>query len=201
MNANQNNLTWHDGKVSYEERCRLLNVRGLVVWFTGLSGSGKSTIAVEVENELISRGKIANRLDGDNIRHHLNKDLGFSDQDRDENIRRVAEVAALFQDAGVITLVSFISPFRSMRQFARERIGQENFIEVYVKADVETCMKRDPKGLYGKAGSGEISNFTGLNSPYEEPLNPEITIDTARLSLNECVETVMQYINSTLENN
>jgi adenylylsulfate kinase len=192
---NKNNLTWYQGKISYEERCRLLNLKGLVLWFTGLSGSGKSTLAVEIEKELVVRGKIAYRLDGDNIRHHLNLGLGFSGQDRDENIRRIAEVANLFKDAGIITLVAVISPFQRMRDFARERIGKESFIEVYVKADVETCMKRDPKGLYAKASSGQISNFTGLSSPYEDPLNPDLVLDTTRFSVKESVAIVMEFLN------
>lgn len=151
-NKNEN-IIWHDGKVSYEDRCRVLNQKGIVVWFTGLSGSGKSTVAVELEHMLNEAGKAVYRLDGDNIRCGINSDLGFSDKDRNENIRRISEIAALFQDAGVITLVSFISPFRAMRQFARERAGEGNFIEVYVNTDFETCKQRDPKGLYKKTDS------------------------------------------------
>ncbi|MCG8485303.1 MAG: adenylyl-sulfate kinase, partial [Clostridia bacterium] len=152
-------MTWQEGKVIYEDRCENLKQPGLVVWFTGLSGSGKSTIAVEAEKELIKQGKVVYRLDGDNIRHGLNCDLGFSEEDRAENIRRIAEVAALFKDACLITLISCISPYEKMRQFAKKTIGEGHFIEVYVKADIETCMKRDPKGLYEKVKDKEIKNF------------------------------------------
>jgi len=186
----QENIVWHSGQVTYDNRCALLKQKGLVVWFTGLSGSGKSTIAVELERRLIANGKLVYRLDGDNLRHGLNSDLGFSAEDRDENIRRIAEVAALFKDAGVITLVSFISPFNKMRQFARDQAGSKHFIEVYVKADVQTCAERDPKGLYEKAQRGEIKDFTGVSSPYEEPQNAEIILDTRQYSVDECAEQV-----------
>ncbi|ADL13553.1 adenylyl-sulfate kinase [Acetohalobium arabaticum] len=189
------NIVWHEGKITYEDRCKNLEQKGIVVWFTGLSGSGKSTIAVEVERELIKTGKAVYRLDGDNIRHGLNSDLGFSEEDRNENIRRIAEVAALMKDAGLITLASFISPFQEMRKFACKKAGEENFIEVYVKADVETCAQRDPKGLYDKAKQGEIDNFTGISSPYEEPKNPELVIDTTKLSIQESVQKVLAEIN------
>src|SRR5690606_19268668 len=185
------NTFWHEGAVTPEDRARVLGQRGVVLWFTGLSGSGKSTIAVEAERRLNKAGRAVYRLDGDNIRHGLNGDLGFSEADRDENIRRIAEVAALFRDAGLITLVSFISPFRRMREFARERIGADAFVEVYVKADIETCMKRDPKGLYQKALRGEIKDFTGISSPFEEPENPEIVLDTVNESLDACVERLL----------
>jgi len=189
---NNSNLKWHKGKVSYNERCRLLNQKGLVVWFTGLSGSGKSTIAVELEKELNARGKAVYRLDGDNIRHGLNSDLGFSGKDRNENIRRIAEAAALFKDAGLITLASFISPYRKMREFAKKKAGKDGFIEVYVKASPETCAKRDPKGLYKKASQGKIDNFTGVTSPYEEPEAPDLIIDTTQLTLNESVKKILE---------
>ncbi|MCK4257691.1 MAG: adenylyl-sulfate kinase [Halanaerobiales bacterium] len=190
----KSNVIWHEGKVAYEDRCRLLNQTGLVIWFTGLSGSGKSTIAVEVEKELIKIKKLVYRLDGDNIRCGLNSDLGFSKDDRVENIRRIGEVAALFKDAGLITLVSFISPYRSMREFARKKVGEDNFIEVYVKADLATCINRDPKGLYKKAMSGELKNFTGISSPYEEPENPDLIIDTTKLSIQESVQEVLNML-------
>lgn len=190
------NLVWHEGKITYEDRCKNLGQKGIVVWFTGLSGSGKSTIAVEVERELIKAGKAVYRLDGDNIRHGLNSDLGFSEEDRNENIRRIAEVAALMKEAGLITLASFISPFQRMRDFACEKAGQESFIEIYVKADVETCAKRDPKGLYDKAKQGEIDNFTGISSPYEEPKNPDLVIDTTKLSIQESVQKVLKEIDN-----
>lgn len=189
MNKNEN-IIWHNNKVSYEERCHVLGQKGLVVWFTGLSGSGKSTIAVELEKMLNEAGRAVYLLDGDNIRHGINSDLGFSDEDRNENIRRISEIAALFQDAGVITLVSFISPFRKMREFARERAGKNNFIEVYVNTDYETCKKRDPKGLYKK----QIPNFTGRDSSYEEPENPELILDTTQKNAEECAKEVLRII-------
>lgn len=188
------NIVWHGGQVSYADRCALLEQKGVVVWFTGLSGSGKSTIAVELEKQLTAEGRLVYRLDGDNIRHGLNGDLGFSAQERDENIRRIAEVAALFKDAGIITLVSFIAPFRRMRAFAREKAGEAGFVEVYVKATIETCAQRDPKGLYQKALKGEISDFTGISSPYEEPEHPEIMIDTTKNSVEESVYVIKEYL-------
>jgi adenylyl-sulfate kinase len=189
------NIVWHNGKVEYEERCENLKQKGLVLWFTGLSGSGKSTIAVEVEKQLYEKGYATYLLDGDNIRHGLNSNLGFSDEDREENLRRIREVAALFKDAGLITLVSFISPFRKSREETRKLIGEENFIEIYIKADIETCSKRDPKGLYEKALKGEIPEFTGISSPYEEPENPEILVDTRVLSIDESVAEIVEKIN------
>jgi len=188
------NIIWHNGKVNPEQRRELQGQKGLVVWLTGLSGSGKSTIAVEVEKRLLEEGYWVYRLDGDNVRHGLNSDLGFSDADRDENIRRIAEVSALFADAGMITLVSFISPFRQMRKFAREKAGPGRFAEVYVLADLETCAGRDPKGLYEKAKRGEISDFTGISSPYEEPEAPELVLDTTRMTVDESAERLLDYI-------
>lgn len=188
------NITWHSGKVMFEDRCKILGQKGQVIWFTGLSGAGKSTIAVEVEKALVESGKLVYRLDGDNVRHGLNNDLGFSAKDRNENIRRIAEIAALFKDAGIITLASFISPYRKMREFARDCAGEGFFKEVFVKADVETCAERDPKGLYEKALKGEIKNFTGISAPYEEPENPELVLDTTELNVKECVHSVLQMI-------
>lgn len=193
MNKNEN-IVWHNNKVSADDRRRVLGQRGLVVWFTGLSGSGKSTIAVELEKMLNEAGRAVYLLDGDNIRHGINSDLGFSDEDRNENIRRISEIAALFCDAGMITLVSFISPFRDMRKFARERAGEGNFIEVYVSTDFETCRQRDPKGLYKK----NISNFTGKDSSYEEPLNPEVVLDTVKNNPVECAKMVWEKINERM---
>ena len=191
MNNKKNeNVVWQQNKVSYEERCQILGQRGEVIWFTGLSGSGKSTIAIELEKMLNEEGKAVYLLDGDNIRCGINSDLGFSDEDRNENIRRISEIAALFQDAGIITLVSFISPFRQMRRKARERVGEGNFVEVYVNTDLETCMERDPKGLYKK----DIKNFTGKDSGYEEPENPEIVLDTKKYSPRECAKQIFDYI-------
>lgn len=184
------NVVWQPNKVTQEDRQRVLGHPGLVVWFTGLSGSGKSTIAVELEKMLNEGGYAAYLLDGDNIRHGINVDLGFSDEDRKENIRRIGEIAALFRDAGIITLVSFISPFRTMREFARERAGADHFIEVYVSTDYETCAKRDPKGLYKK----NIKNFTGKDSTYEEPIWPELVLDTVGTTPAECANIVYEEI-------
>ena len=188
------NIQWHEGKVNYADRCRLLGQKGVVVWFTGLSGSGKSTIAVALEAALIQQGRAVYRLDGDNIRCGLNQDLGFSADDRAENIRRISEVANLFRDAGIITLACFISPLKAMRQQAKQIIGADHFIEIFVKADLATCQQRDPKGLYQKAANGEIANFTGISAPYEEPDDPACVIDTARDTLDTCVHQVMEVI-------
>ena len=193
------NLVWHKGKVEYEDRCRVINQKGLVIWLTGISGSGKSTIAVELEKELTRSGKLVYRLDGDNVRQGLCSDLGFSEEDRNENIRRISEVAQLFKDSGVITLVSFISPLKSMRKSARDRIGNDNFIEVYVKASIEECIKRDPKGMYKKAIAGQVKDFTGISAKYENPEDPEITIDTENLTIDESVIIILNYIKQHIE--
>ena len=187
------NITFHCGKVTYRDRCKTLKQKGLVVWLTGLSASGKSTIAVETEKVLNSLGKAVYRLDGDNIRFGLNEDLGFSEEDRFENIRRIAEVCGLFRDAGIIVLACFISPMDSMRRLAREKAG-DVFIEVFVKADVATCANRDPKGLYQKALSGEIRDFTGVTAPFEVPENPDLTLDTVSCPLEECVKQLVEKI-------
>jgi len=193
------NLVWHKGKVEYEDRCKVINQKGLVIWLTGISGSGKSTIAVELEKELTRIGKLVYRLDGDNVRQGLCSDLGFSEEDRNENIRRISEVAQLFKDSGVITLVSFISPLKFMRKFARDRIGTDAFIEVYVKASVETCIKRDTKGMYKKAIAGQIKNFTGISATYESPENPDIVIDTENLTIDESVIIILNHIKKYIE--
>ncbi|MGM0472294.1 MAG: adenylyl-sulfate kinase [Bacillota bacterium] len=198
VEKNNSNIVWHEGKVTYQDRSRNLNQPGLVVWLTGLSGSGKSTIAVEVEKRLLNQGRAVYRLDGDNIRHGLNADLDFAKEDRAENIRRIAEVAALMKDAGLITLASFISPQQKMRNFARQQVGSDNFIEIYVKADVETCANRDPKGLYKQAQEGEIDNFTGISAPYEEPQDPELVIDTTTLTVDQSVAEVMELLNQRI---
>lgn len=192
---NDENIVWHPNKVTQEDRQKVLGHPGLVVWFTGLSGSGKSTIAVELEKILNEEGRAVYLLDGDNIRKGINADLGFSDEDRDENIRRISEIAALFRDAGLITLVSFISPFRRMREFARERAGSEHFIEVYVSTDYETCCQRDPKGLYKK----NIKNFTGKDSTYEEPLHPDLVLDTVGTTPAECARIVYKEIQKRIK--
>ncbi|MDF2686021.1 MAG: inositol monophosphatase [Clostridia bacterium] len=196
MNSNEKNITRQEHKISRNVRAEILKQRGMVLWFTGLSGAGKSTIACEVENALMKNGKITYLLDGDNVRYGLNSDLGFSNKDRNENIRRISEAAALFADAGIITLVSVISPFKEMRNFARKVCGKLGaFVEIYVKAELNTCIKRDPKGLYRKALDGTISEFTGISSPYEEPEAPEIIIDTDSCSPSKAVEEILEYIN------
>lgn len=165
-----------------------------VIWLTGLSGSGKSTIANELELHLEKMGIKTYVLDGDNVRMGLNKDLGFSDDDRKENMRRIAEVAKLFADSGTITITAFISPFKEERAMARDTIGAENFIEVHVNTSLEECEQRDVKGLYRKARAGEIPNFTGIDSPYEEPDNPELVVEAGMLTISECVNKIMTYL-------
>ena len=186
----QKNIRWSSDAMTAAERSRLLGRSGLVVWMTGLSGSGKTTISQEVERRLVEKGIPAFILDGDKLRSGLNKDLGFTDEDRFENIRRTTEVAKMFKDAGIVTFVTLISPFAQARRKARADIGSE-FIEVYVKADIETCKKRDPKKLYEKALSGGIKNFTGLDSPYEPPLYPDVLLDTELWSEAECAEALL----------
>jgi len=185
------NVTWHMHKVTRDERESLLKQKGVVLWFTGLPSSGKSTIANEVAYKLHSKGKLSYVLDGDNIRHGLNKNLGFSPEDRNENIRRISEVANLFADAGFITITAFISPYRKYRNFCRGLVGTDRFLEIFVKTSVETCEKRDPKGLYKKARAGEIKGFTGVDAPYEEPENPELILDTDKETIEESVEKVL----------
>lgn len=194
-----NNLRWHKGKVTKEDRYNILKQKPIVVWLSGLSASGKSTIAVEVEKRLNQLGKPSYRLDGDNIRQGLNSDLGFTYRDREENIRRITEVAKLFHDAGIITLVSFITPLESMRKNIREIIGDVGLIEVYVKASIETCIKRDPKGLYKKAQKGLINEFTGISSPFEEPQSSDLILDTDVLTIDEAVSRVVERILETIE--
>ena len=190
------NIVWHQNNVSHAERRHLLGQKPMVVWFTGLSGSGKSTIAAEVERRLINAGYAAYLLDGDNVRHGLNNNLGFDEKDRTENIRRIYETAKLFSDSGMIVLVSAISPLRKMRGDARNCIGGD-FVEIYVEADLQTCIARDPKGLYKRALNGEIKNFTGINAPYEIPENPEIILDTVNYPLDYSVDLVYNYILNT----
>jgi adenylylsulfate kinase len=188
------NVTWHHGQVGRAERERLLGQRGVTVWLTGLSGSGKSTLAVAAERVLVSRGRLAYVLDGDNIRHGLNKNLGFGPADRTENIRRIGEVAKLFTDAGVLVFTSFISPYRADRDAVRALMGAGDFIEVFVDASVETCEKRDVKGLYQKARAGQIPEFTGISAPYEAPLSPELVLDTNRQTVDESVGAILRYL-------
>ncbi|MFB4167193.1 adenylyl-sulfate kinase [Virgibacillus sp. JSM 102003] len=192
--AKSENIVWHDSKVTKSARRELNNHKSAVIWFTGLSGSGKSTVSVELERELYSQGVRTYRLDGDNVRHGLNKNLGFSPEDRKENIRRIGEVSKLMVDAGLFTLSAFISPYREDRDEVRELVEDGEFIEVFVDASVETCEARDPKGLYKKARAGEIKGFTGIDAPYEEPKNPEVTIDTDKLTLEESVQEIVDYL-------
>lgn len=188
------NIVWHDSKVTKEDRQKQNKHKSAVLWFTGLSGSGKSTLSVELEKELHGLGIHAYRLDGDNIRQGLNSNLGFSPEDRTENIRRIGEVGKLMTDAGLFTLTAFISPYQKDREMVRESMEPGEFIEVYVKCSLEACEVRDPKGLYKKARAGEIKNFTGIDAPYEEPENPEITVETDQQSLEESVETILTYL-------
>lgn len=188
------NVTFHAGTVSRRDRERLLGQRGVTIWLTGLSGSGKSTIAVALEQQLVARGRHAYVLDGDNIRMGLNKNLGFSPADRTENIRRIAEVAKLFTDAGMIVLTSFISPYRADRDAARALFADGDFIEVHVAASVEVCEGRDVKGLYQKARAGQIPEFTGISAPYEAPERPELVLDTSRQSVEESVRQLLAHL-------
>ena len=188
------NLTWHIGEVDREARAAAHGHRGAVLWFTGLSGSGKSTIGHRVERMLIERGAFAYVLDGDNIRHGLNSDLGFSPEDRVENIRRIGEVSRLFADSGALVVSAFISPYRKDRDRIRGLMGPGEFVEVFVDTPLEICEARDPKGLYKKARAGEISNFTGLDAPYEAPVSPEVHLETADLSIDEAAAQVISYL-------
>src|SRR5438552_10278764 len=190
------NITWHEGHVTREERGALLRQTGVTIWFTGLSGSGKSTIAFTLQHALVQRGHLAYVLDGDNIRMGLNKNLGFSAADREENIRRIGEVAKLFADGGVITMTSFISPYRKDRDNVRalHDAGKMPFIEIHVNTPIETCEKRDPKGLYKKARAGELKNFTGIDDPYEPPTKPELSIDATSTSPQDAAELLLNYL-------
>jgi len=188
------NIVWQDTKVSLSDREQNLKQKGLIIWFTGLSGSGKSTIAIELEKGLHRKGFFTYLLDGDNIRHGLNSDLSFSKEDREENIRRIGEVACLFLDAGLITIVSFISPYRKDRERIREKTGEGRFIEVFVDCPLEICEKRDVKGLYKLARKGKITDFTGISAPYEKPEHSEITIHSSEDSVDESVEKIMSYM-------
>ena len=190
------NITWHTHAVSREDREKLLGQKGVTVWLTGLSGSGKSTIAVAAEQQLVSRGHLAYVLDGDNIRHGLNKNLGFSPEDRTENIRRIGEVAKLFTETGVVVFSSFISPYRADRDLVRALHDAGRFVEVHVAASVETCESRDVKGLYKKARAGEIKEFTGISAPYEAPNTPELVIDTGSEPVEKSVERLVSYLDA-----
>ena len=191
------NITWHHAIITKEDRERLLGQKGVTLWFTGLSQSGKSTLATEVEKRLYERGYITFILDGDNIRHGLNRNLGFSPEDREENIRRIGEVAHLFSQAGIINMTAFISPYRADRKKAKDLAKEGEFIEIFCRCSLDACEKRDKKGLYKKARTGEVPEFTGISAPYEEPENPEITINTDKETIEEGVNKIITY----LENN
>lgn len=192
---NDNNIyPIFDRMLTRADKERLLGQRGVMLWFTGLSGSGKSTLAIALERALQERGKLCRILDGDNIRTGINNNLGFSDEDRTENIRRIAEVAKLFVDTGVITLAAFISPTERMRQMARTIIGDADFKEIYVSTPVEECERRDVKGLYAKARAGLVKNFTGISAPFEAPAHPALTLDTSRLSVAESVSRLLHLL-------
>jgi adenylylsulfate kinase len=187
MKKNPSNIVWHDGQVSRKDRESLLAQNALTIWLTGLSAAGKSTLAFSLERALVAEGRACYVLDGDNIRHGLNKNLGFSAEDRTENIRRIAEVARLMNDAGLIVISAFISPFIADREMARQIIGRDNFKEVFVSTTLEVCESRDPKGFYSKARSGHVAEFTGISSPYEAPTDPCLVIDTASLTIENAV--------------
>jgi adenylylsulfate kinase len=190
------NIVWHHSTVTRAARAHQRGHRSAILWFTGLSGAGKSTLANAVNSALFEQGLACYVLDGDNIRHGLCNDLGFSDADREENIRRIGEVAKLFLDAGVVVLTAFVSPFRADRDRARALVDAGDFIEIHCAADLGVCEQRDTKGLYAKARTGEIKEFTGISSPYEEPENPELRIDTGRQSLEACVQQVLAHLES-----
>ena len=183
-----------DRMMSRDDKEQLLRQRGMMLWFTGLSGSGKSTVAIALERELHSRGLLCRILDGDNIRSGINNNLGFSAEDRVENIRRIAEVGRLFVDTGIITIAAFISPNNQLREMAAEIIGKDDFVEVFVSTPLEECEKRDVKGLYAKARRGEIKNFAGISAPFEAPEHPDITLDTSKLPVEESVKILLDYV-------
>jgi adenylyl-sulfate kinase len=194
------NITWHKSKVSSTERAILQRQNALTLWMTGLSASGKSTLAYELERQLHDLGHASYVLDGDNIRHGLSRDLGFSHENRKENIRRIAEVARLFNDAGVVMITAFISPYRDDRAIAHEILGPERFIETYVAADLAVCERRDPRGLYGKARAGEIPDFTGVSAPYEAPEKPAIRLDTGVLTVEKSISQILEAVLPRLRN-
>jgi adenylyl-sulfate kinase len=188
------NVVWYSHRVLKKDRSIQKKQQPCILWFTGLSGAGKSTIAGAVEQKLFEMGHHTYLLDGDNVRHGLNKDLGFSDEDRIENIRRIGETSKLFVDSGLIVLTAFISPFRLDRQMVRDLVNQYEFIEVHISTPIDVCEDRDPKGLYKKARAGQIKNFTGIDSEYEEPASPEITVNTAELDIDQCANLVIDYL-------
>lgn len=189
-----------DQMLSRKDKEEFLDQKSVMIWFTGLSGSGKSTIAIALERELHKRGLLCRILDGDNIRSGINNNLGFTEADRVENIRRIAEVSKLFIDTGIITIAAFISPTNDIRQMAAEIIGEEDFVEIFVNTPLEVCEQRDIKGLYAKARKGEIKNFTGISAPFEAPVNPDLSLDTSSLSLEECVNRLLELILPRISN-
>ena len=202
MNTSSENIfPVFDKIISKEKKEKLLNQKGKVVWLTGLSGSGKTTIALQLEKELYKLGFLVQILDGDNIRAGINNNLSFSESDRTENIRRIAEVSKLFLNCGIITINCFVSPTIKMRQIAEKIIGKENYYEIFINADLETCEKRDVKGLYKKARNGEIKNFTGIDSEYEKPNNPSLEVNTSKLSINQSIDIILKNVLPQLKNN
>ena len=195
-NTMSNNITQHDHAVTKEKRISQHIQQPCILWFTGYSASGKSTIANAVESLLFEKGRLTYLLDGDNIRHGLNKDLGFDDNARVENIRRIGEVSKLFVDAGLIVITAFISPFRADRQLVRELVQQHEFIEVFIDAPLDVCEQRDPKGLYKKARGGDIPLFTGIDSPYEPPIKPDIRVQTDQLNIEDCAKVIVDYLDN-----
>ncbi|GBD98074.1 putative adenylyl-sulfate kinase [bacterium BMS3Abin07] len=192
---NNNHVVWHDGCIKRKDRNRLNNHKSGLIWITGLSASGKSTIAHLVEKKLYRQGIRTYVLDGDNVRHGINSNLGFSREDRRENLRRIVEVSRLFVDAGILVLAAFISPYREDREYIRNRFEGDNFLEIYVKCSIEECEKRDPKGQYRKARAGIIKNYTGISAPYEEPGAPDLIIESERLGLEPSVQNVLELLN------
>ena len=202
MNTSSENIfPVFDKIISKEKKEKLLNQKGKVVWLTGLSGSGKTTIALQLEKELYKLGFLVQILDGDNIRAGINNNLSFSESDRTENIRRIAEVSKLFLNCGIITINCFVSPTIKMRQIAEKIIGKENYYEIFINADLETCEKRDVKGLYKKARNGEIKNFTGIDSEYEKPNNPSLEVNSSQLSIDQSIEIILKNVLPQLKNN
>ena len=194
MQNNESNLYWHNSSITIEDRWKANGYKGCLLWFTGLSASGKSTIAHALCKHLIKLGINSYVLDGDNVRHGLNKDLGFSPEDRKENIRRIGEVSKLFIDAGLIIMTAFISPYREDRNNIRKLLKEGEFIEVFIKCPLQECERRDPKGIYKRAKAGEIKEFTGISAPYEEPENPEIILKTDTMSIEECTKMLFNYL-------
>ncbi|RST76316.1 adenylyl-sulfate kinase [Siminovitchia acidinfaciens] len=188
------NIYWHESSITKKDRQILHGHKSCILWFTGLSGSGKSTIANVVEQQLHQRGISTYLLDGDNVRHGLNADLGFSPEDRSENIRRIGETAKLFVDSGTVVLATFVSPYRVDRQTVRNLVQPNEFVEIYVQCSSKACESRDPKGLYKKARRKEIKEFTGISAPYEEPEHPEITVDSEHFTVQECAEQILKYL-------